>query len=83
MAEHAKSAETPAQLLNVGIIIVNRSTLFSGDAHKWHDKPTRDKTWPLFEAHFQKAQWSINKSQPVVTTNSLGCHDTNSASTLA
>jgi hypothetical protein len=84
MAEHANSAETPTQLLNIGIIIISRSALFSGDIRKWHDKPTRDKTWLLFKDHFQNAQRAIKKSQPVVTTDSLGYHEqANSASTLA
>ena len=38
VAEHANSAETPAQLLNIGVIIVSRSTLFSGNIRKWHER---------------------------------------------
>jgi hypothetical protein len=61
MAEHAQSAETPAQLLNIGIIIISRSALFSGDTHKWHDKPTRDKTCPCLRPTSKKRKGPSRK----------------------
>jgi hypothetical protein len=75
MADAAQAAETPTQLINIGIIIITRSTIFSSDIRKWHDKPETDKTWPNFKDHFKAAQRAIKKSQPVVTTDSLGFHD--------
>jgi hypothetical protein len=75
MADAAHAAETTAQLINIGIIIITRSTIFSSDIRKWHEKPEADKTWPIFTAHFKAAQKAIKKSQPSVTTDSLGFHE--------
>jgi hypothetical protein len=76
MAEAAHAAETTEQLINIGIIIITRSTIFSSDICKWHDKPIADKTWPDFEEHFKAAQKAtIKKSQPAITTNTLGYHE--------
>jgi hypothetical protein len=44
MAEAAHAAETTTQLINIGIIIITRSTIFSSDIRKWHKKPNGDKT---------------------------------------
>jgi hypothetical protein len=75
MANAAQAAKTPTQLINIGIIIINRSTIFSSDIHKWHDKQEIDKTWPNFKDHFKAAQKAIKRSQPAITTNSLGFHE--------
>jgi hypothetical protein len=83
MAEAAHSAETASQLINIGLIIITRSTIFSSDIRKWHDKPSLDQTWPNFKDHFKAAQKAIRKSQPVVTTDSLGFHgQANTAASL-
>jgi hypothetical protein len=39
MANAAHAAETPTQLINTGIIIITRSTIFSSNIRKWHNKP--------------------------------------------
>ncbi len=75
MAEAAHASKTTEQLINLGIIIVTRSTIFSSDIRKWHDKPAADKTWSAFKDHFKTAQRAINKSQPTVTIDSLGFHE--------
>jgi hypothetical protein len=75
MAEAAHAAETTTQLINIGIIIITRSTIFSSDIRKWHKKPNGDKTWPNFKDHFKAAQKAIKKSQPSVTTDALGFHE--------
>jgi hypothetical protein len=59
MAEAAHAAETTTQLINIGIIIITQSTIFSSDIRKWHDKPDDDKTWPNFKDHFKAAQKAI------------------------
>jgi hypothetical protein len=83
MAEAAHAAETTEQLINIGIIIITRSTIFSSDIRKWHDKPAVDKTWPNFKDHFKAAQKAIKKSQPTITTDSLGFHEqANAAASL-
>jgi hypothetical protein len=43
MADAAKSAETPTQLINIGLIIITRSTLFASDIRKWHGKEAAEK----------------------------------------
>jgi hypothetical protein len=43
MAEAAESAETPTQLINFGLIIITRSTIFSSDIRKWHSKEDTEK----------------------------------------
>jgi hypothetical protein len=75
MAEATHAAETTEQLINIGIIIITRSTIFSSDIRKWHDKPIADKTWPDFKEHFKAAQKAIKKSQPAITTDTLGYHE--------
>jgi hypothetical protein len=84
MAEAADAAETPAQLVNIGLIIISRATIFDGDVRKWHDRPEADKTWPDFKNHFKEAQRAIKRSQPTMTTDALGYHEqAASASALA
>jgi hypothetical protein len=82
MAEAANAAETPTQLINIGIIITTKSTIFSSDIRKWHIRPDVDKTWPNFKDHFKAAQKDIKKSQPKITTDSLGFHEQANAAAL-
>ena len=83
MAEAAHAAETTEQLINIGIIIITQSTIFSSNIRKWHDKPIADRTWPNFKEHFKAAQRAIKKSQPATTTDSLGYHEqANAAETI-
>jgi hypothetical protein len=84
MAEAAESPETTAQLINIGLIIITRPSVFSNDIRNWHDKPTADKTWPNFRTHFRDAQRAIIRSLPATTTDSLGYHEqANSATSIA
>jgi hypothetical protein len=62
--EHRYDIETTTQFINIGIIIITRSTIFSSDIRKWHEKPDDDKTWPNFEDHFKAAQKAIKKTSP-------------------
>jgi hypothetical protein len=81
MADAADAEETPAQLINIGLIIITRATIYSSDIRKWHDRLDADKTWPDFREHFKTAQKAIKRSQPTITTDSLGYHgQANSAS---
>jgi hypothetical protein len=75
MAEAVHAAETTKQLINIGIIIITGSTIFSSDIRKWHDKPIPNKTWPDFKEHSKAAQKAIKKSQSAITTNILGYHE--------
>jgi hypothetical protein len=73
-AEAAEAAEITPQLINIGLIIITRSTIFASNIQKWHSKPEVDKTLPNFKHHFKTAQKGIKKSQPTITTDSLGFH---------
>jgi hypothetical protein len=79
MADAANSEETPTQLINIGLIIITRSTLFASDIRKWHGKEATEKTWKAFKTHFKDAQRDIKRSQPAVTTDTLGFHQVNTA----
>ena len=82
MAEASGAPKTATQLINIGLIIITRSTIFASDIRKWHDKDDDDKTWPTFKAHFKNAQRAIKQSQPTATTDSLGYHEQASAATI-
>ena len=43
MAEAANSTETSTQLINIALIIITRSTIFSSDIRKWHSKEDTEK----------------------------------------
>jgi len=81
-ANMAKAAETTPQLINIGLIIITRATVFSSDIRKWHDNPDAEKTWTIFKTHFRMAQKVIKRSQPVVTTDSLGFHEQANSTSL-
>jgi hypothetical protein len=82
MAEAADAPETTTQLINIGLIIITKSTVFASDIRKWHEKPDVEKTWPTFKDHFKEAQKAIKKSQPNITADSLGYHDQANATTI-
>jgi hypothetical protein len=82
MAEAAKAPETPTQLINIGLIIATRSTIFASDFRKWHDKPEAGQTLSSFKVDFKAAQKAIKKSQPTITTDSLGFHEQTNATSL-
>jgi hypothetical protein len=81
MAEAANVAETPAQLINIGLINITRATIFASDIRKWHTRPALEKTWPHFKDHFKNAQKAIKLSQPATTTDTLGYHEQVNAAT--
>ena len=80
MAGAANAAKTPAQLINIGLIIIARSTIFASDFRKWHDKPIALQNWTLFKEYFKLAQRAIKKSRPLITTDLLGFHQANAVS---
>jgi uncharacterized membrane protein YgcG len=82
MADAANSSKTPTQLINIGLIIITRSTIYANDIRIWHDKPLLERTWLTFKEHFKTAQRAIKRSQPIVTTDSLGYHEQANAASL-
>jgi hypothetical protein len=74
MAKVAEAPEMTTQLIKIRLIIITHSTIFFSDIRKWNGKPEVDRTWPAFKTHFIEAQKAIKRSQPTVTTDSLGFH---------
>jgi hypothetical protein len=56
MADAAKAPETTTQLINIGLIIITQSTIFTSNIQEWHNKPEADQTWPALKDHFKTAQ---------------------------
>ena len=75
MADAAGAKTSSDQLIHLGLAILTRATMYGGDIRKWHDKPDANKTWPEFKTHFTDAQFAIKRSQPLITTDSLGYHN--------
>jgi hypothetical protein len=83
MASAAECEETTPQLINIGLIIITRPTVFANDIRNWHELPSADKTWNRFKTHFKDAQRAIIRSLPAVTTDSLGYHGQANAASVA
>jgi hypothetical protein len=51
VAEAADSEETPAQRINLAMILLTKSGLFTNDIRHWYPRPATKKTWPnlIFE----------------------------------
>ena len=64
MVDAANASETSTQLINIGLIIITRATIFSSDVRKWHNKPTLLENWTLFKEYFKLTEHAIKKSQP-------------------
>jgi hypothetical protein len=77
MAEAAGSTESPRQMIDVAMTIITRSTIFASDIRKWNEIPAAGQTWAVFTTHFKQAQKAIKRSQPSVTTDTLGYHEAN------
>jgi hypothetical protein len=74
MAEASGATETPEQLINIGLIVITRATIFTNDIRAWNETLPAAKTWPGFKTHFRTAQKAIKRSQPSTTTDALGYH---------
>ena len=73
MAQAAKSPATSEQLINIGIIILQRAGVFTHDICEWLKCPAQEHNWPTFQEHFSKSQLEIELAQP--TANSMGFHN--------
>ena len=70
MAQAEKSPTTSEQLINIGIIILQRAVFFTHDIRKWLKRPAQEYIWPTFQEHFSKSQLELELAQP--TTNCMG-----------
>jgi hypothetical protein len=74
MVEASGATKTPEQLINIGLIVITRATIFTNDIRAWNETLPAAKTWPGFKTHFRTAQKTIKRSQPSTTTDALGYH---------
>ena len=49
MAQAAKSPATNEQLINIGIIILQREGVFTQDIRDWLKHPAQEHNWPTFQ----------------------------------
>ena len=82
MAEANGATETPVQLINIGLIVLTRASIFASDVRRWQALPESLKSWPTFKKHFRTAQKAIKQSQPIVTTDTLGYHQSANAAAI-
>ena len=75
VADVAGSPETPTQLINMALIILTRSGIFTHDIRTWHTTNAGEKTWPNFKLHFKEAQTLLRMTGG--TMNELGLHGAN------
>ena len=59
MAQAAKSPDTSEQLINIGIIILQRAGVFTHDIRKWLKRPAQEHNWPTFQEHFINSQLEL------------------------
>ena len=74
MTEASGATETPVQLINIGLIVLTRASIFASDVRKWQALPDANKTLTNFKMHFRTAQKAIKQSQPITITDTLGYH---------
>ena len=73
MAQASKSPATSEQLINVGIIILQRAGVFTHDICESLKRHAQEHNWPTFQEHFSKSQLELELAQP--TANSMGFHN--------
>ena len=76
MAQSAKYPATNEQLINIGIIILQRAVVFTHDIRKYLKRPAQEHNCPTFQEHFSKSQLEIELAQP--TANCMGFHNQSS-----
>ena len=75
IADLAGCPFSPRQQVNIAYLILQKQPIFRSDVRKWMRKPTADKTWLNFTAHFRQAH---NKLRDTDTTiNKLGFQNAN------
>ena len=68
MVETNGSTETPVQMINIYLIALISSSIFSNDVRIQQALPDTHKSWPTFKKHFCTAQRAIKQSHPTITT---------------
>ena len=60
---------TPTQLIEIGIQLIKNFNDFEEGLTDWFDLPTQDKTWPIFQTHFDQARTSLRQVRGVTMRN--------------
>ena len=79
MAQAEKYSATSEQLINIGIIILQRAGVFTHNIREWLKLPAQEHNCPTFQEHFSKSQLELELAQP--TANSMGFHNKSAKST--
>ena len=82
MAKANGSTETPVQLINIGLVVLTRASIFTNDVRIWQALPDTLKSWPIFKKHFRTAQRSIKQIHPTINSNTLGYHQSSNAAAI-
>ena len=59
MAKSNEATETPVQIINIGLIVLTRASIFANNVQQWQVLPDAIKSWPTFKKHFRTAQRAI------------------------
>ena len=73
MVQAAKSPATSEQLINTGIIILQREGVFTHDICEWLKCPAQEHNWPTFQENFSKSQLELELAKP--TSNCMGFYN--------
>jgi hypothetical protein len=71
LAEHAGSALTDQQMIDLAYQVLSKETLLRDDLRLWNRKPQADKTWANMLTHFRTAQTDL---QSLPTSGDLFHH---------
>ena len=82
MDESNGATETPVQIINIGLIVLTRASIFASNICLWQALPDDLQSWPTFKKHFRTAQKSIKLIQPTITTDTLGYHQSSNAAAI-
>ena len=55
ISQAEKSPDTSEQLINIGLIILQRAGFSTRNIHKWIKFPAQEHNWPTFQEHFIKS----------------------------
>ena len=59
MAKSNGATETPVQLINIGLIVLTRASIFARDVRLWQALPDDLQSCPTFKKHFRTDQKAI------------------------
>ena len=82
MAEANGATETLVMLINIGLIVLTRASIFANGVRIWQALLDDQKSWPNIKKHFLTAQRAIKQIQHTITTENLGYHQSANAAAI-